>query len=151
MYHLPRLIEFEKHEAIGSASPWHAASTNTPVEARPMRYPCLRSWDGRQSDFGHPDGRLSKDWGYQDGRAVMAHVIDAIAFESWTGGERQFTVRFEVGTGLPSRGLRQFIVWTPRGTVTLEPLDLSYAGTFGMCSVFEESPSPREPERRASS
>lgn len=66
----------------------------------------------------------------------MASIVDAIAFESW-GGERVFTVRFDVCTGLDARGLRQFVITTPRGAVTLEPLDLSYAATFGMCSVFE--------------
>jgi hypothetical protein len=30
------------------------------------------------------------------------------------------------------------VIDTPRGVVTLEPLDLSYAATFGMCSVFGE-------------
>ena len=66
----------------------------------------------------------------------MACVVDAIAFESW-GGERVFTVRFDVCTGLDARGLRQFVITTARSFVTLEPLDLSYAATFGMCSVFE--------------
>jgi hypothetical protein len=67
----------------------------------------------------------------------MAHVIDAIVFEAWSR-ERAFTIRFDVCTGLEARGLRQFVIDTPRGAVTLEPLDLSYAATFGMCSVFGE-------------
>ena len=86
-------------------------------------------------DFFHPDGRLSKDWDFVDGRIVMARLIDAVAFEGSTGN-RRFTVRFDVCTGVDARGLRQFVVETSRGTVTLQPLDLSYAATFGMCSVF---------------
>jgi hypothetical protein len=72
----------------------------------------------------------------------MAHVVDAIAFES-CGRERVFTVRFDVCTGLDARGLRRFVIETPRGAVTLEPLDLSYAATFGMCSVFGEARSSK--------
>lgn len=68
----------------------------------------------------------------------MAYIVDAIAFESW-GRERTFTVRFDVCTGLDARGLRQFVISTSRGVVTLEPLNLSYAATFGMCSVFSDS------------
>jgi hypothetical protein len=83
-----------------------------------------------------PPGReIVQGLGLLDGRIVMARLIDAVAFEGWTGN-RRFTVRFDVCTGVDARGLRQFVVETSRGTVTLQPLDLSYAATFGMCSVF---------------
>jgi len=110
-----------------------------------MTYRCVRSWDGRHVEFRHPAGRPSKDWGFSDGHAVMAHVIDKIAFEAWSR-ERVFTVRFEVCTGVEARGLRQFVIETPRGVVTIEPLDLSYAATFGMCSVFGELRSGKWPD-----
>jgi hypothetical protein len=58
-----------------------------------------------------------------------------VALES-SAGDRRFDIRFEVCTGVEAQGLRQFVVTTSRGTVTLEPLALSYAAAFGMCSVF---------------
>ena len=135
------MIELGNHRS-SHPTPWRTSPAEGAGEGHTITYRCVRSWDGRRFEFHHPAGRASKDWDFADGQAVMAYVVDAIAFESW-GRERVFTVRFDVCTGLDARGLRQFVITTPRGAVTLEPLDLSYAATFGMCSVFESGSASR--------
>jgi len=97
----------------------------------------VRSWDSRELTFAHPDGRPAEAWDYDDGRIVMELVIQTIVFDPQP---QRFSIFYEHCDGDTAQfgALRRFVVRTTRGTVTLEPLPVSYAATFGMCGVFAD-------------
>lgn len=103
----------------------------------------MRSWDSRELTFAHPDGRPAEAWDYDDGRIVMERVIQTIVFDPLP---QRFSIFYEHCDGDSEQlgALRRFVVRTTRGTVTLEPLPVSYAATFGMCGVFADRLSHRD-------
>lgn len=108
-----------------------------------VSYRCVRSWDQRELTFAHPDGRPAEAWDYNDGRMVMERVVQTIVFDPLPQG---FSISYEHCDGDSEQlgALRRFVVRTARGTVTLEPLPVSYAATFGMCGVFADRLTGRE-------
>ena len=108
-----------------------------------VTYRCVRSWDRRELTFAHPDGRPAEAWDYEDGRIVMELVIQTIVFDPQP---QRFSIFYEHCDGDSEQlgALRRFVVRTARGTVTLEPLPVSYAATFGMCGVFADRLSRRD-------
>ena len=87
--------------------------------------------------FSHPLGLESRKWGYDDGCAVMQGIIRT----AFPDDPPPFHITFELSddpSGYKLK-LRRFIIKTPIGRVELEPLYLTYAGTFGMCGVFRDT------------
>lgn len=100
---------------------------------------CVRSWDGQSVSFAHPAGRPPHEWSYADGRMVMA----ALVRDLFGADPPPFHITFELAQDREGREIRErcFIIKTDRGTVTLDPLDVTYEGAFGMSSVFAEQDS----------
>ena len=86
--------------------------------------------------FAHPHGLPSLEWSYDDAKALM----QALVRDVFNGQPVPFHITFEIhrdDESQPSRlRTRHFLITSERGRVDLEPLYLTYLGTFGMLAVF---------------
>jgi hypothetical protein len=97
----------------------------------------VRSWDGQAVSFAHPDGEPSEDWTYDDAQNIMRALVGDV----FDGEPIPFHITFELDgdPGDVRIRPRRYFIKCERGHVELEPLLLSYLGTFGMSSVFHQN------------